>query len=72
MTKTSKTLSLIAYALGCLLGLLVFWAFISLADEAKDNTAETSELKARVTSLEQELKTTREALDAQGVVDLNL
>ena len=68
MTKTSKTLSLIAYALGCLLGLLVFWAFISLADEAKDNTA----LKARVTSLEQELKTTREALDAQGVVDLNL
>lgn len=71
MTKT-KTLSLLTYALGCALGLLVFWAFISLADEVKDTTAQNAELRARVTNLEQDLKNTKEVLDAHGFEDLNL
>ena len=70
--KKTRILSMIAYALGCVLGLLVFWAFINLADQVKENTAQNAELKTRITNLEQDQKNIKEVLDAHGFEDLNL
>ena len=72
MTKTNRTLQTISLVLvGVLIALFMALMIVSIK-ESREATKKLDSIDARVTSLEQDLKNTKEVLDAKGFEDLNL
>lgn len=72
MTKANRTLQIISFVLaGGLLALTMVLMFISL-QESREAIKKLNSLDARIISLKQDLKNTKEVLDNKGFTDLNL
>ena len=72
MTKASRILQTISFILvGVLVCLLIINMLVSIRD-TRQATRKLDSIEARVINLEQDLKNTKEVLDAHGFEDLNL
>ena len=72
MTKANKYLSTITFILAGALTLVLVWLFMATVEQSRQNARDNSELKAKVTSLEADIKNTKEVLDEAGYEDLNI
>lgn len=70
--KSQKVWQTIATIFFIIIGILVVFLFIEVLSATLESRTQQNALDSRVTTLEQEIQTIKESLDAKGFTDLNM